>query len=123
MGKSFIDLQINALQETVPETSTETPCDNQFAYRYVPTVGTKAFADAEYPILLSGHQMDASRTLERMLRGTSAIINASEGAFKDMSALNCVTAGLSELPIYGIVETKLEQGYGAITSLQAERIE
>ncbi|KAH6964682.1 hypothetical protein DER45DRAFT_602178 [Fusarium avenaceum] len=123
MGKSFIDLQMNALQETVPETSTKTPCDNQFAYRYVPTVGTKGFADAEYPILLRGHQMDASRKLERTLRGTSAIINASKGDFKAMSAFNCVTAGLSEFPIYGIVETKLEQGHGAITSLQAERIE
>ncbi|KAH7252821.1 hypothetical protein BKA59DRAFT_436996 [Fusarium tricinctum] len=123
MGKSFIDLQINTLQETVPETSTETSCDNQFAYRYVPTVGTKGFADAEYPILLRGHQIDASRKLERTLRGTSAIINASKGAFKAMSAFNCVTAGLAELPIYGIVETKLEQGYGAITSLQAKRIE
>lgn len=48
MGKSFISLQINDLQGAAPETSTESsPCDNQFAYRYVPTVGTKGFADAE----------------------------------------------------------------------------
>ncbi|KAL2135111.1 hypothetical protein VTI74DRAFT_9704 [Chaetomium olivicolor] len=71
-------------------------------YRYVPAV---------------------ARKVERAYRSQQSALEFMEGDWKNLPTLHQIAAGFAEIPIYGIVEAKTEQGVGVDDLSHAERVE
>ncbi|KAL1865425.1 hypothetical protein VTK73DRAFT_5255 [Phialemonium thermophilum] len=102
--------------------------DPTLAYRFVPSVGSSRStglpkADAEYPVLVRRGPTSVKRSTEQSFRVPMARITVDVGDARSMRGMQHVVAGLAQIPVYGIVEGRLESGTGPRYDLLAERIE
>lgn len=101
------------------------PDHGLFIYRYVPSVGNRGVADAEYPVFISKEKTTTPRVVEKTLRAQAAEsrIDVHAGDWASLPTLHHVASALAEVPRYEIIEAKTEEGRGVEDLSQAERIE
>jgi hypothetical protein len=93
-------------------------------YRYVPAVGKPGEADAAYAVLIrDGNDASTPRVVEKTCRSQESQLEFMEGDWKSLPTLHNVAAGFAEIPVYGVVEAKMEHGAGVDDLKNAERIE
>jgi hypothetical protein len=140
-GAQFVDITINGLEEggaktngtngsnghappSGPPGSAPLP-DEQgtFVYRYVPSVGQPGVPDAEYPVFIEDGLETTARKVEKTLAGSGSELNLKEGTWDTLPTLNHIATGFSEIPIFGVVQSKVERGKGVDDIAHARRIE
>jgi hypothetical protein len=93
-------------------------------YRYVPAVGKPGQADAAYPVLIrEGAAGSTPRVVEKTTYFKEAEVKCTAGDWQTLPTLHHIAAGLAEIPIYGVIEAKVEGGRGVDPFANAERIE
>lgn len=107
-----------------PEKKPPGPPDNGLlVYRYVPAVGQRGVADAEYPVFIDKHLADTERVVEKTQRASAGRVEVQAGNWDSLPTLHHITAGLAEVPVYGVLEAKTEEGRGVEDLSQARRLE
>ncbi|KAH6844537.1 hypothetical protein B0I37DRAFT_398203 [Chaetomium sp. MPI-CAGE-AT-0009] len=136
-GQRFLRLHLDDLKEGAvdkPEPAPEGPInphappkpkdEGTMFYRYVPAVGKPGEADAAYAVLIrEGNESATSRVVQRTCRSRSSRLEFTEGDWDSLPTLHHIAAGFAELPVYGVVEAKTEEGTGVDDLANAERIE
>ncbi|KAI5460930.1 hypothetical protein BGZ63DRAFT_357761 [Mariannaea sp. PMI_226] len=99
--------------------------DGEFVYRYVPAVGRPGVADAEYPVFLSKAARSTQRVVERVWRGlpSKSSIQLEEKSQQSLPTLHHITQALSQIPVYEILDVKVEEGHGVDDFSGAQRVE
>jgi hypothetical protein len=94
-------------------------------YRYVPAVGKSGEADAAYAVLVRNHDESSAvaRRVERACHSQSSRLEFMEGDWDSLPTLHHIAAAFAEIPVYGIIEGKMEEGRGVDDISHAERIE
>ncbi|RYP65816.1 hypothetical protein DL771_008117 [Monosporascus sp. 5C6A] len=130
-GVEFMKLKLDTLQEVQfeegPKTNDitnentqkppghQTPKDDgQLVYRYVPKVGRPGIADVEYPVFLSNAAASTPRVVERLWQGIASrsSIHLEEKTPHSLPTLHHITSSLANIPVYEILEVKVEEGHG-----------
>jgi hypothetical protein len=135
-GATFATLEWDGLTEDHPESNAKTkdpapahdprsppppPDGGLLIYKYVPAVGNLGHADAEYPVFIPNK---ASRNrVVRTFNARSAKVNITAGNWDTLPTIHHIAQGLSKVPIYSIVEAKVERGLGHDDFSQAEKLE
>ncbi|KAK2601823.1 hypothetical protein QQS21_004606 [Conoideocrella luteorostrata] len=132
-GTDFFKLTLQSLQQVdggeangrMPFTQSQTRNDQQFVYRCVPAVGKPGILDAEYTVSLGNAAQSTSRVVEMQWRGECSESNiwVEDNPEKSFSTLHGVISDLSEVPVYDILEVKVEKGHGVDTFSGAQRVE
>lgn len=143
-GTQFVDITINGLEEggaktngtngtngttshappTGPPGSAPLPGEQgTFVYRYVPSVGQPGVPDAEYPVFIEEGLETTARKVENTLAGSGSELNLKAGTWETLPTLNHIATGLSEIPVFGVVKSKVERGQGVDDISHARRIE
>jgi hypothetical protein len=87
-------------------------------------VGKPGEADAAYAVLIrDGNGSSTPRVVEKSRRSGESKLEFMEGDSKSLPTLHHVAAGFADIPIYGVIETKMEDGVGVDDLRNAERIE
>ncbi|SPO01434.1 related to salicylate 1-monooxygenase [Cephalotrichum gorgonifer] len=97
--------------------------DGLITYRYIPTVGQRGVADAEYPVFIGSDGSTTERVVERRLRGETGRVDIQTGDEKSLPTLHHIAAGLAEIPIYGVLDVRTEEGRGVEDLSQARKLE
>lgn len=92
-------------------------------YKYVPAVGKKGIADAEYAVFIPSKTATTTRIADMTVRSATGTIEADAGDWETLPTLHHIAEGLAEVPIYGVIEAKIEEGHGVEDLSQAERVE
>lgn len=94
-------------------------------YRYIPAVGKPGEADAAYPVLIREGSGSSSipRVVEKTCRSQESRLEFQEGDWQSLPTLHHIAAGLAEIPVFSVVEAKVEEGRGVDDLVNAERIE
>jgi hypothetical protein len=137
-GATFATLEWENLTEGSSELNAE-PRDNQPAvdprfppppsekglliYRYIPAVGKRGVADAEYPVFIPNKGSSVESRVMRTFKAKSAKVNISAGDWDALPTIHHIADALSEVPIYSVVEAKIEHGLGVDNFGQPEKIE
>lgn len=134
-GKTFVNFEIGSLKEVVgkgvngPQNGISAthpklpPGDGLLVYRYIPAVGKRGVADAEYPVFISKEFSTTSRSVERTFRASNSRVDIEGGDWKSLPTLHHIASALSEISVYNVIEAKREEGHGLEDLSQAERIE
>lgn len=99
--------------------------EGRIIYRYVPAVGNPGQADAEYAVLFRDGKdaSSAPRVVEKLRRSENASFEFPETSAENLPTLHHIAAGFAGIPVYGVVEAKVEEGFGVDDLSNAERIE
>lgn len=113
----------NSTSNGTADGSPKVEGDGIFAYRYIPAVGDRGKADAEYPVFVPDAQMSDKPQVH-----TTWIAKNAKFAFDGMDwdslpTLHHIASSLGELPFIDLVEAKIVEGYGVHDVGQAYRIE
>ncbi|KAF5006425.1 hypothetical protein FDECE_7185 [Fusarium decemcellulare] len=129
-GTTFADIVIDGLGKGAniltngdiqqPPTSLE---EGTFVYRYVPAVGKPGVADAAYPVFIQNGLATTKREVEKVTVGRGGRISFAEGDWDSLPTLHHIATGFSEIPIYEVLESKIEEGRGVEDLAHAQRIE
>jgi hypothetical protein len=92
-------------------------------YRYIPSVGNPGVPDAAYSVFIEKGSETATRKVEKSLVGSGSELNFTAGTWDTLPTLNHIATGFSEIPIYEVVETKVEEGRGVDDVSHARRVE
>ncbi|KAF9766043.1 hypothetical protein IL306_001582 [Fusarium sp. DS 682] len=92
-------------------------------YRYVPAVGKPGVADVEYPVFIEDELATTKRRVEKTLVGSGSDLNLTAGTWDTLPTLNHIATGFSDIPVYGIVKSKVEYGRGVDDISHARRVE
>ncbi|KAL2194208.1 hypothetical protein P885DRAFT_71530 [Corynascus similis CBS 632.67] len=138
-GQRFLHLHLDGLQEAA-DNRAEPEADPQASfgphgfhkpkeagtlfYRYVPAVGKPGEADAAYAVLVRERDGgEATRTVKKTYLGQDCQFELTVGDWSSLPTLHHVAVCLSEIPIYGTVAIRAEDGVGQDDFVNAERIE
>ncbi|KAM0346679.1 hypothetical protein ACHAPU_005392 [Fusarium lateritium] len=137
-GTQFADITIDNLEEgdgktngtnghappSGPPGSAPLP-DEQgtFVYRYVPSVGKPGTPDAEYPVFIEDGLEATTRKVEKTSVGSGSDLRFTAGTWETLPTLNHIATGFSDIPVFGVVKAKVEQGRGVDDIAHARRIE
>lgn len=99
------------------------PENGLLVHRYVPAVGQQGTADANYPVFISKEGATTERIFEKTLTAREARVTTQAGDWRTLPTLHHVATALAEVPIYEIIEAKIEEGRGIEDLSQAVRIE
>ncbi|KAF5002126.1 hypothetical protein FGRMN_609 [Fusarium graminum] len=137
-GTQFADIAINNLEEgdgktngtnghappSGPPGSAPPPEEQgQLVYRYVPSVGKPGVADVEYPVFIEDGLETTTRKVEKTSVGSGGDLKFTAGTWETLPTLNHIATGFSDIPVFGIVKAKVEQGCGVDDISHARRIE
>ncbi|KAF4339639.1 3-hydroxybenzoate 6-hydroxylase 1 [Fusarium beomiforme] len=92
-------------------------------YRYVPAVGQPGVADAAYPVFIEDALTTTKRTVDKTLVGSGSDLNLTAGTWDTLPTLNHIATGFSDIPVYGVVKSKVEYGRGVDDIAHARRLE
>jgi hypothetical protein len=91
-------------------------------YKYVPAVGNPGHADAEYPVFIP-NKASSRRRVVQTSNARSTKVNITAGTWDTLPTIHHSAQARSEVPIYSIVEAKVERGLGPDDFGQAEKLE
>lgn len=97
--------------------------DGLLTYRYMPTVGHRGVADAEYPVFIGNDGSTTERVVEKRLRGEKGRVEVQTGDEASLPTLHHIVAGLAEIPIYEVLDVRTEEGRGVEDLSQAVKFE
>ncbi|KAI9825935.1 MAG: hypothetical protein M1819_000454 [Sarea resinae] len=134
-GTNFAHLALEDL-ELVEQGAAAKASDNSPAtashdegiliYKYIPAVGARGVADAEYPVFAPFAEDANSKPSSSILRTYRAKKSSIQIEGKDWDALptlHHIVGALAEVPTYEIVEAKVVEGKGVSDLATARRIE
>jgi hypothetical protein len=128
-GVNFGTLQLEGLREVDPaeDKGTIGGEDDQgiFAYKYIPAVGERGKADAEYATFVP-HAEEAKvvpSTVKRVYKAERASFKFEGLDWDALPTLHHVVSRLEELPVYEVVSAKVVEGVGVPDVSSARRIE
>ena len=93
------------------------------AYRYVPAVGERGKADAEYAVYVPAAEASEKPVIHKTLKASNASLSFDAGNWQTLPTLHHVAQGLADVPIFDVVEAKVVEGTGVEDVSQARRIE
>ncbi|KAG9256752.1 uncharacterized protein F5Z01DRAFT_697552, partial [Emericellopsis atlantica] len=97
--------------------------NNILTYRSVPSVGVPGACDAEYAVVIDAEESRVPTSIEKTLKGTKASMSFSENDWETLPTLHHIASGFAEIPVYDIVDVRVEEGQGIDDLAQARRIE
>ena len=134
--RSFVTLSLGNLdsahdstKDGGPETKGTqhtSPDDGLFVYRYIPAVGEPGVADAEYPVFApysDGIGAGTRVVHEQWTSRKGSITFNKDMTIEDLPTLYHIIERLEEIPVWEILDTKLEGGKGVADLRSAKRIE
>lgn len=89
--------------------------------RHIPAVGGKG-VDADHPVFVPFKDATTKPKVERVWRGSSAKIAFDAGDWHRLPTLHHIVERLAEIPVYQVLETKVEEGTGVDDVAAAIRI-
>ncbi|KAI3580990.1 hypothetical protein IWW34DRAFT_906976 [Fusarium oxysporum f. sp. albedinis] len=92
-------------------------------YRYVPAVGQPGVADAAYPVFIEDGLETTKRHVEKTLVGSGSDLDLTAGTWDTLPTLNHIATGFSQIPVYGVVKSKVEYGRGVDDISHARRVD
>ncbi|QKD58183.2 uncharacterized protein FOBCDRAFT_242480 [Fusarium oxysporum Fo47] len=92
-------------------------------YRYVPAVGQPGVADAAYPVFIEDGLEATKRHVEKTLVGSGSDLDLTAGTWDTLPTLNHIATGFSQIPVYGVVKSKVEYGRGVDDISHARRVD
>lgn len=133
-GTSFVDMEFGSLEEVAPdlldhdttpslETPSQPPDNGEFVYRYIPSVGNKGKADAEYAVFIDNTSSTTKPTVVKTLVSVQPRVSIDGRDWKSLPTLCHVATALAEVPVYRIIRAKIEEGYGVGDFSHARRID
>lgn len=106
----------NGVAEIKREPTTSSPSPPPHAgllvHRYIPAVGKKDSADADYIVCVPPAKNDEKPTVERTWTCADAGIILDQGDWKSLPTLHHIVNRLEELPDLGIVQATIAEGKG-----------
>ncbi|KAH7258472.1 hypothetical protein B0J15DRAFT_535498 [Fusarium solani] len=108
-GATFVEMALNE--------------EGLLVYRYVPAVGNPGVADAAYPVFLQNGLANNPPEVDKVTVGSGGGLVFTEGNWENLPTLHHIAAGFSEIPVYDIVESKVEEGHGVDDLAHARRVE
>jgi Acetoacetate decarboxylase (ADC) len=136
-GATFATLEWESLTKDHPESNSKAkdsapahdprsppppPDSGLLIYKYVPAVGNLGHSDAEYPVFIPNKASSRSRVVQAF-NARSAKVNITAGNGDTLPTIHHIAQGLSEVPIYSIVEAKVERGQRRDDFSEAEKLE
>lgn len=128
-GAQFAELAINNLEEMDPKTDAGIiggeNDDGILVHRYIPKVGIRGEADAEYSVVVP-HSEESGKvpsTVHTLRKTTNATIDIDPMDWEALPTLHHVVSTLAEIPIYEVVGAKVVEGTGVPDVSSARRIE
>jgi hypothetical protein len=112
------DAQTNGTKDVAPVSAD----DGLFVYRYVPAVGNGGEADAEYPVFI-GKKGPVPGQVERTWKAKVGKVVIEDRGWEALPTLHHVAQTLSEVPMFSVIEAKVEEGRGVDDLSHAKRIE
>lgn len=138
-GAKFVEIKMHGLKELPPvepsngtdshvadaqgSSPQSTEDDGVLAYRYIPAVGKPGVADAEYPVFVPKAGSTTPRVVDKVFKGTGSVLEFMEGDWNTLPTLHHIASGFADIPVYNILESKIEEGHGVDDLSQVERIE
>lgn len=135
-GQEFGHFEINGLRKDdssidssalqppkLPVGPPTPPEEGGFTYRYVPSVGHPAKADAEYVVFHPNAEKDHKVSTSETMVATSANIAFQPQDFERLPTLHNVARVLAELPVYGIEKAIMIKGNGEPHSKDPRRLQ
>ncbi|KAL1957498.1 hypothetical protein VTO42DRAFT_5961 [Malbranchea cinnamomea] len=105
---------------STPKTSV-TQDNGLLTYRYIPAVGDRGKADAQYTVFIP-HGM-ASNEGELVRKAAKARVSFWPHNWKTLPTMHNIASRLAELPIYGIEEAKVVERRGFVDGLKPVRLD
>ena len=100
------------------------PADNGLlVYRYVPAVGQRGVADAEYPVFMGKDETSTQRVVEKTHTGRTGRVQILPGDWDSLPTLHHIVSGLADIPVYEVLVAKTEKGRGMENFSQAQRVD
>ncbi|KAJ4129654.1 hypothetical protein NW754_003936 [Fusarium falciforme] len=128
-GVQFGSLTLNGLREADPSSSKGTiggeDDDGIFAYKYIPKVGERGQADAEYATFVP-HAEESKvvpSKVQRIFTADKASFEFDPHDWEALPTLHHVISRLAEIPIYEVVGGKVVEGVGVPDVSSARRID
>lgn len=124
MGSDFLDLSLTGLGEdaarTTPENSIAADTEGRalLLYKYIPKVGNlgskeRGQADVEHAVIVpSADEAKAPRKVEKTMMAEKAQIKWDALDWKRLPTLHHIVDRLAEIPVFEVVEAKIEEGKG-----------
>ncbi|KAJ4265119.1 hypothetical protein NW762_005365 [Fusarium torreyae] len=101
-----------------------TPKDQgTLVYRYIPSVGNPGVPDAAYTVFLENGLEATTRKVERTSVGSGSELKLTAGTWDTLPTLNNIATGFSEIPVYDVVESKVESGRGVDDISHGRRVD
>ncbi|KAF4980023.1 hypothetical protein FZEAL_3885 [Fusarium zealandicum] len=129
-GSKFVHITMEGLGKEASistngevEQSPASPDEGTFVYRYVPAVGKPGEADAAYPVFIQNGLATTPSKIEKITTGSGSRLEYSEGDWDTLPTLHHIAAGFAEIPVYEVLESKIEQGRGVDDMSNAQKIE
>jgi hypothetical protein len=127
-GVQFGSLTLDGLREADPSSSKGTiggeDDDGIFAYKYIPKVGERGQADAEYATFVP-HAEESKvvpSKVQRIFTADKASVEFDPHDWEALPTLHHVISRLAEIPIYEVVGGKVVEGVGVPDVSSARRI-
>lgn len=117
------------LEEVDPKTESGTiggeADDGIIVYRYIPSVGQRGKADAEYPVFVphAAESKVVPSKVERVMRATKAKVDIDEMDWDALPTLHHIVSRLGEIPMYEVISAKVVEGLGVPDVSSAIRVE
>ncbi|KAF4962159.1 hypothetical protein FSARC_9733 [Fusarium sarcochroum] len=140
-GAQFVDITMNGLGQDVkaetngtndtnghttpngPDSHPAPKDQGTLVYRYIPSVGNPGVPDAAYTVFLENGLETNTRRVESSSVGSGSDLKLTAGTWDTLPTLNNIATGFSEIPIYDIIESKVESGRGVDDISHARRID
>jgi hypothetical protein len=107
----------------LPPWIAKPPDTGDIFYRYIPAVGLKRTVDTEYAVFLPKSRSTEGHVVKRIMKGRLAKIRLDAQNEDRLPTLYAIAKGLSDVPVYQVLESKVEEGVGEDDLKTARRIE
>ncbi|KAF1816415.1 FAD/NAD(P)-binding domain-containing protein [Eremomyces bilateralis CBS 781.70] len=97
--------------------------EGTFCYRYIPAVGRPGTADAEYAVFIPSEGASQTPNVIRTMLARKGDLAFEARDRQALPTLHHITARLAEIPVYEVVEARIDEGTGVEDLSQAFRIE
>ncbi|RSL46606.1 hypothetical protein CEP53_010276 [Fusarium sp. AF-6] len=128
-GTTFAEMSLDGLAKEANVltngaiSNPSSPEEGLLVYRYVPAVGQPGVADAAYPVFLQNGLAKNTPEIDTVTVGSGGRLVFTEGNWENLPTLHHIAAGFSEIPVYDIIESKVEEGRGVDDLAHARRVE
>ena len=128
-GATFYTLKLDGLEESNPAAEAGIIGGEAdygiLAYKYIPAVGERGKADAEYAVVVP-HREESEKVpshVEKAYRAKKTSFEFADVSESDLPTLHHIVSKLKQIPVYEYVAGKVVEGFGVPDVSSAKRIE